>query len=99
MPSVTFLPLNVRTEVTPGESVFDAGRRLSVPIATSCVGRGTCGLCRVKIVSGEEGLMPFNPLEKKHLGTVYFLTKERLSCQARVQRGDVTVLVLPPRKL
>ena len=39
---------------------------------------------RVKVVSGEEHLTPFNPAERKHLGNVYFITKLRLSCQARI---------------
>jgi uncharacterized 2Fe-2S/4Fe-4S cluster protein (DUF4445 family) len=32
-----------------------------------------------------------NADERRHLGNVYFLTKIRLSCQARVSQGDVTV--------
>jgi 2Fe-2S ferredoxin len=61
------------------------------------VGKATCGLCRVKIVAGEEFLSPFNALERKHLGNVYFITKERLSCQARVTGGDIVVEVPPPK--
>ena len=65
-----------------------------VPIATSCNGKASCGLCRVVIVAGEEGLTSMGPLEKRHLGNVYFITKMRLSCQARViTDGEVTVEV------
>ena len=52
---------------------------------TACAGQATCGLCRVKVVSGEEHLTPFNAAERKHLGNVYFITKLRLSCQARIR--------------
>ena len=54
-------------------------------------GKATCGLCRVKILAGEDALSPFNAAERKHLGNVYFITKTRLSCQAKVirrRRGD-----------
>jgi ferredoxin len=76
-----------------GESVFEVARRHGVPVATACVGKATCGLCRVKVLAGEEHLSPFNAGERKHLGNVYFITKERLSCQARVSGGDVVVEV------
>lgn len=102
MPTITFLPMNVTVECAPGESIFDTARRTGVPVATACAGKATCGLCRMKILDGEANLSPFNGGERKHLGNVYFITKERLSCQSRVLGGAVTVLVplsrLPPPK-
>lgn len=97
MATVTFDPYHSRVACADGETVFEVGRRNGVPIATTCVGKGTCGLCRVKIVTGEEFLSPFGAVERKHLGNVYFLTKERLSCQARVSGGAVVVAVPPPK--
>jgi uncharacterized 2Fe-2S/4Fe-4S cluster protein (DUF4445 family) len=94
LPSVTFQPSGLRVECEEGESVFEVGRRAGVEISTACVGKATCGLCRVKILAGEAALSPFNAAEKKHLGNVYFITKTRLSCQSRVS-GDV-VVELPP---
>lgn len=78
-----------------GESLFEIGRRNGVAIATSCNGKASCGLCRVVIVSGDAGLTPMGPLEKRHLGNVYFITKQRLSCQARltVEATGLTVEV------
>ncbi len=93
MPRVTFQPLDVTVDCQDGESVFDAGRRAGVLIPTACVGKATCGLCRVKIVAGAEFLPPINRDEQKHLGNTYFITKLRLSCQAKVTGGDVTVLI------
>ncbi len=90
MPRVTFLPAGLIVDCAEGDSVFEVARRAGIPVATACVGRGTCGLCRVKVRGGEEHLSRFNDVEGRHLGNVYFLTKERLSCQARVQ-GDVAV--------
>lgn len=97
MPTVTFQPSGVAAEAADGESVFDIGRRAGVVIETACVGKATCGLCRVKIVSGAEHLTPYNEAEHRHLGNVYHLTRVRLSCQARIS-GDVTVELAPRRR-
>ena len=96
MASVTFQPGGLRVECADGDSVFEVGRRAGVEISTACVGKATCGLCRIKILDGEAHVTPLNAAEKRHLGNVYFLTKVRLSCQTRVVGGDVVVEVPPP---
>jgi 2Fe-2S ferredoxin len=96
LPSVTFLPAGVRVDCAEGESVFEIARRAGIAVTTACVGKATCGLCRVKIVEGEGHLSPFNAAERKHLGNVYFINKLRLSCQARVGAGDVVVELPDP---
>ena len=98
MPTIRFMPADVTIECAEGDTVFDVGRRNGVAIDTSCVGKGTCGRCRVKILAGAEHLPPFNDVERRHLGNVYFITRVRLACQATVSDGDVTVEVPPPRK-
>jgi ferredoxin len=99
MPTITYLPMGITADYRPGESVFEVGRRAGIPIETACVGKATCGLCRVKIISGAEHLNPFNDDEEKHLGNVYFLTKVRLSCQTRPDGlGDITVELAPKRR-
>lgn len=100
MPTITFERAggaSVRVPAEDGESIFAAGRRAGVPIPTACVGRATCGLCRVKVLAGEAHLTPLNADEKKHLGNTYFITRLRLSCQARVS-GDVTVRLPDARR-
>jgi 2Fe-2S ferredoxin len=93
LPSVTFLPSGARVPCAAGETVFGVARRSGVVVSTACVGKANCGLCRVKIVDGEPFLSPLNAAERKHLGNVYFINKLRLSCQAVVGDGDVTVEV------
>jgi ferredoxin len=90
MPRVTFLPLNLSVELEPNESVFAAARRSKLHVSTACAGKGTCGLCRVKIAGGEQHLPPVSAVEKRHLGNTYFLTKLRLSCQLH-PTGDIAV--------
>jgi ferredoxin len=85
-------------EVASGTTLFDAGAKLAAGIDTACVGKGTCGLCRVKILGGAEHLNAFTDEEKKHLGNVYHLTKVRLSCRSIVAGGDVTIEVVRKKK-
>jgi len=98
MPKVTFLPAGLAIEVADDTSVFNAGGGASAGIETACVGKGTCGLCRIKIVSGAQHLNPYTDEELKHLGNVYHITKVRLSCRTRVSGGDVVVELAPRRK-
>jgi ferredoxin len=96
MAQVTFLPDGIVASGAAGETLFEIGRRNSVPISTSCVGKASCGLCRVAIVAGEEHLTPIGPLERRHLGNVYFITKQRLSCQVRLTSDAAEVVVKLP---
>ena len=95
MPRVTIDGIVV--ECAEGTTLFEAGAKLSAGIETSCVGKGTCGLCRVKILSGAEHLNPFTDEERKHLGNVYHITKIRLSCRCRVS-GDVAIEVVRKKR-
>lgn len=85
-------------EVAEGTTLFEAGAKVTAGIETSCVGKGTCGLCRVKIVAGADTLNPFTDEEKKHLGNVYHITKVRLSCRCKVGAGDVAIEVVKKRR-
>jgi 2Fe-2S ferredoxin len=98
MPKVTFLPENIELECPEGGTIFATGREHGIAVDTACVGKGTCGLCRVKIIEGEEFLSDYNAVEEKHLGNVYFLTKIRLSCQCVVHGGNVVVELAPKKK-
>ena len=95
MPIVTIVggEAPVIVECYAGQTLFEAGAKVSAGIDTACVGKGTCGLCRVKIVAGAENLNPFTDEERKHLGNVYHLTKVRLACRSKLT-GDVTIAVV-----
>jgi len=100
MPRVTIRSGDVEhvVDVVEGSTLFEAGAKVTAGIETSCVGKGTCGLCRVKIVSGAESLNPFTDEERKHLGNVYHITKVRLSCRCKVGAGDVAIEVVKKRR-
>lgn len=91
MPMIKFLPAGITERYQDGESVFEVGRRAGVDIDTACVGKGTCGLCRVRVVEGEASLAPYTDVENKHLGNLYHLTRIRLSCRAVATGGDIVV--------
>jgi ferredoxin len=84
-------------EARPGDSLFDAAARVAAGVDTACVGKGTCGLCRVKVLAGAEHLNPYTDEERRHLGNVYHLTKVRLACRCR-PTGDVTIEIVRRKK-
>lgn len=97
MARVTILPAGAVVEVADGTTLFAAGARVAAGIETACVGKGTCGLCRVAIVAGAEHLAPYTDEERKHLGNVYHITKIRLACRCR-PTGDVTIEVVRKKR-
>ena len=52
---VTFLPDNVGITVEEGTSLLEAARLAGIDLVNPCGGKGTCGKCAVRIVSGEPG--------------------------------------------
>jgi ferredoxin len=84
-------------ECAAGTTLFEAGAKVAAGIDTACVGKGTCGLCRVRITSGGEHLNPYTEEEQKHLGNVYHLTKVRLSCRCKVS-GDVAIEIVRKKR-
>jgi 2Fe-2S ferredoxin len=81
-------------DLPAGSTLFEAGARASAGIETACVGKGTCGLCRVKIIAGAQHVTAYTDEERKHLGNVYHITKIRLACRAKLADGDVTIQVV-----
>jgi len=88
----------ISVELPAGATLFEAGARVSAGIDTACVGKGTCGLCRVKIVAGAEHLTPYSDEERRHLGNVYHLTRVRLACRSQLSGGDVTIQIVRRKK-
>jgi len=58
-------------------------------IPSSCGGRGTCGLCRVRV---EEPRQPCTPVEEDHLSPAQRAAGFRLACQVKVQ-SDLVIRV------
>lgn len=80
-------PLDIKCQVEVGENVLRAAQRAGIEIDAPCAGNGTCGKCRVRLVSGALE-MPQNP----RLSYVDYEEMWRLACQSKVI-GDAVVWV------
>src|SRR5262245_34089873 len=83
---VVFQPRNTTTRVPPGTTLFHAAAWIGQPIESTCGGRGTCGKCKVKIVSGPA---PVSTADQHHLDSAEIAAGWRLSCQAEVHAETV----------
>ncbi|MBP1555644.1 MAG: DUF4445 domain-containing protein [Oscillospiraceae bacterium] len=80
-------PLDIKCQAEAGENVLRAAQRAGIEIDAPCAGNGTCGKCRVRLVSGALE-MPQNP----RLSYVDYEEMWRLACQSKVI-GDAVVWV------
>jgi len=90
--------INKTITVFSDESILDALRREGISIRSSCGGFASCSDCIVKISGNIDAVNPVNFDEKKLLGNVFHITKERLACQVKPIGGsddkDLTVEVV-----
>ena len=84
---VDFEPLGFRARVALGVTLMDAARQAGVMTNAICGGTGTCGACRVRVMSGQ--VSPPTSAEAQAVADGM-----RLACQTRVL-GDVRVDVPP----
>ncbi len=88
MPKVIFFPGGQTADVPVGATLIDAARLSEATVEAPCGGRGTCGGCLVRLVSGtvDQSLSPSLPaytLEEGHV----------LACHSKVKDQDVIVYV------
>ncbi len=76
-------------EATHDERLFFALDRSGVHLPSACGGRGICGLCRTRVLSGGGEA---NDTERHHLSKAEIGDGVRLSCQLSVQ-GDLSIEV------
>jgi uncharacterized 2Fe-2S/4Fe-4S cluster protein (DUF4445 family) len=87
---VTFLPIGKTIEIKPEESLLKAAQNNKVNIKSLCKGEAICCECRVKIVGGENNILPPTKTELNAIGSGYFIDQRRLACQVHCF-GDITV--------
>ncbi|MEY4616418.1 MAG: hypothetical protein RJB66_1378 [Pseudomonadota bacterium] len=87
---VKFLPINKEVEIKPEQTVLEVALANQVPIRSVCKGVPSCAECRVRIVEGENAVLPPNKAELNLIGTGYFVDHRRLSCQLHCY-GNVTI--------
>jgi ferredoxin len=84
----------VSAQVNGAEVLIEEGRpllhallKIGQRVETACGGKGTCHLCRVKILPDSSPLPPPETMEVRALGNVLIKQGMRLSCQISAQPG------------
>jgi uncharacterized 2Fe-2S/4Fe-4S cluster protein (DUF4445 family) len=88
--NIEFQPVGRRGQFQSGQSVLDCGRALGIGISSVCGGKGTCGKCRVQIVSGASSAPRAG--EIKVLSPAQLASGWRLACQC-LPTGDCVIHV------
>ena len=78
---------------TPGRSARDLLDETDMRVRAGCNGSGACGLCRIRIASGNAGEPSAN--ERATLGTSLLSQGVRLACQVKPEH-DLEVEILNP---
>lgn len=87
---VNFLAQQKEVEVSAGSTLLQAAAKAGVPVEGNCGGKGTCGKCKARIVSGGGGKA--SPVELKYLSPAELETGWVLACQCSLW-NDVVVEV------
>jgi len=82
---VGFSPFEVSVEVPSGSNLLDAVKAANLPLKATCGGKGTCGDCVVRILSGSYHSKPSAALPD-HLASQGYA----LSCQTTI-KGNISV--------
>jgi len=88
---IAFQPMGKKQYAETGETLSAVADRASVTINNDCAGQGTCGKCKVKIISGNAGSPDATELEL--LSNEELSSGVRLACRVTVQ-DDLTVEVM-----
>jgi uncharacterized 2Fe-2S/4Fe-4S cluster protein (DUF4445 family) len=80
-PTITFLPGGRTAQVSPETTLAEAAVRSGVLFMQDCGGQGTCGKCRMELVSGT--VTPATQAEQDHRKDGHLNEKEVLACQRR----------------
>jgi uncharacterized 2Fe-2S/4Fe-4S cluster protein (DUF4445 family) len=94
---ITFLPSNLITHAPEGTTVFNAANWAGLAIDSTCGGRGTCGKCKVKMISGANSI---TEADRRFLSDAELAEGWRLSCRAPIHTdcsADVPRLMTAPQ--
>ena len=85
--------------VPKGTTVLEASRLAGIPHVSVCGGKGRCTTCRVKVVSGLEGIIEPNFHESRVIEKLGFDNDVRLACQLKPSKNlSVLPLINPETK-
>lgn len=90
---ILILPDNQPVEASQDMTVLEALVRENIDIDHSCGGMGSCGTCRIFIVSGESNLSDRSDIELEMAQDRGFAVNERLSCQSIICRESGEIVL------
>jgi len=90
---IKFMPENRVIEVAHGTSLLNAAAKTGIMIKSGCGGKGTCGACKVVVLSGDPIIEGTGNLTPEQLSKGI-----RLACKTLIQ-GDMTIEVPPESRL
>jgi uncharacterized 2Fe-2S/4Fe-4S cluster protein (DUF4445 family) len=91
MPEIRFLPSGIVVEAAAGTSLLEAARASGLELDSPCGGKGTCGKCIVRIVSGDADSESLGTLSRTVVAEGYVL-----ACATRIL-GTPLVVEIPER--
>jgi uncharacterized 2Fe-2S/4Fe-4S cluster protein (DUF4445 family) len=80
---VDFEPIGKRIEVTPDTTLLEAAQQAGLALSSACGGGGSCGQCRVEILSGS--VSPSTVDEEYILTELELRHGQRLACNTHIQ--------------
>ncbi|MGB6640740.1 MAG: 2Fe-2S iron-sulfur cluster-binding protein, partial [Thermoanaerobaculia bacterium] len=83
---ITFPPFERQSTVPVGTDLFTAAHWIGLPIASTCGGLGTCGLCKTRII---EGSREISGADRELLTQTEIAEGWRLACRATAQTDTV----------
>ena len=83
-------PMEKTIMVDGDTNLLAAFREEDIYVKSSCGGYASCSDCLIKIVEGVDNINTPSFEETQMIGNVFHITKERLSCQTKVE-GEVTI--------
>jgi len=90
MPKFRVEPVGETFEVPSGKRLLEFCQSNGVPIDFGCT-VGSCGTCRVEVLSGMANLSPITDDEQETIEMCTDTQNVRLTCQCTMLGGDVTV--------
>lgn len=87
---VKVLPFDVTFEANSNQSLLEQCLEQGVVLKSVCKGVPSCAECRIRIVEGQNNVLPPQAAEIALIGSNYYIDGRRLACQCRVF-GPLTI--------
>jgi len=92
---VRYLPADIEVTANSGVTLLDAALDNGIDIPHECGGNCACTTCRITVREGMQNLSAIEEVELEQLDTAENRgPAERLSCQALLRLGSVTVMLI-----